>query len=95
MMSVLFITMLYHRRDLRGQSISIAICKLLGTALASLAFFLFVRQSALLLFFYIAILFYDVIYLGMVVYMQQRAATKVAYEPTVVSSEVERRIQSR
>ena len=94
MMSILFVSMLYHRRDLRGQSISIAICKLIGTALASLAFFLFSRQSALLLFFYIAILVYDLIYVGMVVYMQQRVGIKAIDEPTMVSGEVERPLQS-
>ena len=75
MMSVLFIAMLYRRRSLRGQSMSIALCKLLGTALASLAFYLYSplsHRSVLLPFLYIAILFYDVIYVGLV-YMQQRA----------------------
>jgi len=90
MMSVLFIAMLYHRRSLRGQSIGIAVCKLLGTALASLAFFLFYRQSALLLFFYIAILVYDVIYVGMVVYVQQRARIKAIDVLATVSGEVEK-----
>jgi hypothetical protein len=75
MMSVLFIVMLSHRRCLRGQSISIATCKLLGTALASLAFYLYSplsHHSVLLPFLYIVTLFYDVIYVGLV-YMQQRA----------------------
>jgi hypothetical protein len=92
MMSILFIVMLYRRRSLRGQSISIAVCKLLGTALASLAFFFFFRQSALLLFFYIGTLVYDVIYVGMVVYMQQQVGTKASHVPTMMSSEVESRI---
>jgi hypothetical protein len=55
--------------------ISIATCKLLGTALASLAFYLYSplsHHSVLLPFLYIAILIYDVIYIGMA-YMQQRA----------------------
>ncbi len=73
MMSALFIAMLYRRRCLRGQSASIAICKLLGTALASLAFFLYFRQSALLLFLYVAILVYDVIYVVMVISMRTKA----------------------
>jgi hypothetical protein len=75
MMSVLFMVMLYRRRSLRGQSISIALCKLFGTALASLAFFFFStlsHRSILLPFLYIAILVYDVIYVGMVS-VQQRA----------------------
>ena len=77
-MSVLFIHMLYRRRSLRGQSISIALCKLIGTALASLAFVLYVerfQQSILLPFLYGAILLYDVIYVGLV-YVQQHAETR-------------------
>jgi hypothetical protein len=95
MMSILFIAMLYHRRSLRGQSISIAVCKLIGTALASLAFSLFSRHSDLLLFFYIAIFVYDVLYVGMLVYMQQQVGTKAADEPKMVSSQMEGSIQSR
>jgi hypothetical protein len=78
MMSVLFIVMLHRRRSLRGQSISIALCKLIGTALASLAFFLYStlsHRSILLPFLYIAILVYDMIYVGMVS-VQQRAASQ-------------------
>src|SRR5262245_10844788 len=69
LMSVLFITMLYRRRSLRGQSIWIALCKLIGTALASLAFYLYsdrFRGSVLLNFLYVSILVYDLIYVGLV-----------------------------
>jgi hypothetical protein len=82
MMSVLFLTMLYRRRSLRGQSISIAVCKLVGTAFASLAFFLFSslsHRSVLLPFLYLATFVYDTIYVGMV-YQQQRTATKKTQE---------------
>lgn len=75
LMSVLFIVMLYRRRSMRGQSMSIAICKLIGTALASLAFMLYVisfQGSVLLPFLYGTILVYDAIYIGLV-YLQQRA----------------------
>ncbi len=41
MMSVLFIVMLYRRDDLRGQSIFIALFKMLGTGISSLAFYLY------------------------------------------------------
>ena len=78
MMSVLFITMLYRRRSLRGQSRGIALGKLLGTALASLAFYQYTaisRRSVLLPFLYLAILGYDVLYLALVV-VQQRAAVR-------------------
>ncbi len=83
MMSVLFIVMLYRRRSLGGQSMSIAMCKLLGTALASMAFYLYSplsHQSVLLPFLYFAILVYDVIYVGMV-YMQQRAVIHESTRP--------------
>lgn len=73
LMSVLFILMLYQRRSLRGQSMNIAVCKFIGTALASLAFFLYVdvfRESVLLPFLYVAILLYDAIYIGLL-YRQQ------------------------
>ena len=85
MMSVLFITMLYRRRSLRGQSRGIALCKLLGTGLASLAFYRYTaisRRSVLLPFLYLTILGYDVLYLALVA-LQQRAAlqARVAVAP--------------
>jgi hypothetical protein len=91
MMSVLFLTMLYRRRSLRGQSISIAVCKLIGTAFASLAFFLFSslsHRSVLLPFLYVAIFAYDIIYVGMV-YRQQRATTEKPQESIIKSGQVE------
>jgi hypothetical protein len=67
MMSLLFLDMLLRRGSLRGQSLYIALCKLLGTACASLTFALFVpvalyQQSLLLRFLYVAILAADGIY---------------------------------
>ncbi len=44
-MSILFVTMLYRRNSLRGQSIYIAIFKMIGTAFGSLAFYLFAPIS--------------------------------------------------
>jgi hypothetical protein len=70
MMSILFIAMLYRRRSLRGQSSAIAICKLIGTLCASLAYYFYakdVQGSVLLPFLYVSTLVYDGIYLGMVV----------------------------
>ncbi len=93
MMSVLFIVMWYRRRSLRGQSIGIAICKLLGTALASLAFSLsspLSHQSVLLPFLYVAILVYDVIYVG-IISVQQQAVT---HEPMAVPNQVEIPLES-
>jgi len=91
MMSALFILMLYRRGSLRGQSIAIAISKLLGTALASLAFFLYTaisHHSVLLPFLYVSILVYDVIYIVMV-YKQQRAAKRTSIEATTRADQVE------
>ncbi len=68
LMSVLFIAMLYARRSLRGQSVFIALSKMLGTALASAAFYLYSplsEGSILLPFFYVAILVFDLIYVVM------------------------------
>jgi len=91
MMSVLFLAMLYRRRSLRGQSLSIALCKLLGTGFASLAFFLFSslsQRSVLLPFLYVAIFVYDVIYVGML-YKQQRVATKPSNNPITEPNQAE------
>ncbi|GHO96332.1 hypothetical protein KSF_063800 [Reticulibacter mediterranei] len=91
MMSALFILMLYRRGSLRGQSIAIAVTKLLGTALASLAFFLYTtisHNSVLLPFLYVSILVYDMIYVAMV-YKQQRAAKQTSIEATASASHVE------
>jgi hypothetical protein len=65
LMSVLFIEMLYRRKSLRGQSLGIAVSKMLGTALASLAFILYAdrfRGSALMGFLYVSIFVYDLAY---------------------------------
>ncbi len=83
MMSALFIAMLYRRRSLRGQSLGIAVCKTIGTALASLAFFLYTaisHHSALLQFLYVAILCYDLLYVGMV-YEYRRAPAQAGLAP--------------
>jgi len=69
MMSVLFLGMVQQRRSLRGQSLGIAVGKMLGTGFASLAFFLYAelsRRSVLLPFLYVAILITDLIYVAVV-----------------------------
>ncbi len=94
LMSLLFIEMVYRRRSLRGQSISIAVCKLLGTALASLAFYLYFplgHQPFVMLCLYVSIFVCDVIYMGMLS-MQQRA---MAQKPARASNQAEMRMQSR
>jgi hypothetical protein len=65
MMSALFILMLFNRNDLRGQSIFIALLKMFGTAISSLAFYLYqpISQGSFILpFLFISIFVYDMIY---------------------------------
>ena len=74
MMSILFITMLYARGSLRGQSVWIAALKMGGTALAAFAFYSYnpdYEGSILLSFLYVAILVFDGIYVGAVVYTRR------------------------
>ncbi|HEY6756445.1 MAG TPA: hypothetical protein VI037_03560 [Nitrososphaera sp.] len=69
MMSILFISMLLNRNSLRGQSIYIAIFKMLGTGISSLAFYLYqpISQGSLLMpFLYISIFVCDIIYLSLI-----------------------------
>jgi len=69
MMSVLFVTMILGRNDLRGQSIYIALFKLLGTGLSSTAFYFFrpgIQDSVLMQFLFVAIFVFDIIYFVMV-----------------------------
>ncbi|AGY57379.1 hypothetical protein [Gloeobacter kilaueensis] len=76
LMSVLFVVMLYRRRSLRGQSLTIAVCKLSGTACASLAFYLFApitKASLVLPFMFVAIFGFDLLYVGLVFYLRQQS----------------------
>jgi hypothetical protein len=63
MMSILFIAMLLKRKDVSGQSIYIALFKMLGTLLPAILFFLRFPTSALLNFLYVSIFVFDVIYM--------------------------------
>ena len=77
MMSVLFIGMLHSRGSLRGQSLSIALTKMGGTAIASVAFLFFsvvYERSVLLPFLYFSILLFDILYVAMVYYAARHAA---------------------
>jgi hypothetical protein len=65
LMSVLFISMLLHRNSLKGQSIYIALFKMIGTILPSLLFYFYFPASYLLIMLYLAILTYDIIYFTM------------------------------
>ncbi|KOS69082.1 membrane protein [Lysinibacillus contaminans] len=62
MMSGLFISLLFWRGNLNGQSLSIAIFKMLGTLFASVAFFIYFRTS-LITILSVATLLYDWIYI--------------------------------
>src|SRR5215210_1503918 len=75
MMSILFVTMLYSRGSMRGQSVPIAALKMGGTALASFAFYFFNPDydgSILLPFLYVAILVFDGVYVGATVAWTRR-----------------------
>lgn len=85
LMSALFISMLYSRRSLRGQSPAIALCKLAGTALASAAFYFFEPEydaSVLLPFLFVAILVLDVIY-AVMTFARQQAEKSTAPRSTL------------
>ena len=71
MMSVLFVSMLLKRGDVSGQSVYIALFKMLGTLLPSILFFLRFPSSVLLNFLYVSIFIFDLIYLVML-YMKHR-----------------------
>jgi len=79
MMSVLFVTMLYSRGSLRGQSVWIAVLKMGGTALASIAFYFFNPDydgSILLPFLYVATLVFDGVYVSATVALRERRAKR-------------------
>jgi len=64
-MSVLFVTMLINRKGITGQSFYIALFKMIGTGLSSLAFYLYrpiAQDSFLLQFLFVAIFVFDLIY---------------------------------
>ena len=71
LMSVLFVVMFFKRGNtLRGQSIFIAIFKMLGTGLTSIHFYLFetVSQSSFMLpFLFVSIFFFDLFYTVLIV----------------------------
>lgn len=66
LMSVLFITMLLDRGNLAGQSLYIALFKLLGTAISALAFYRYYPVPRIIPWLGLAIFIFDVIYLVMV-----------------------------
>lgn len=83
LMSGLFLAMLYNRRSLRGQSIGIAITKMVGTALVSITFTvhpLHHAHSVLLPFLYVVCGLLDALYVG-AVYLVGRAAAAQPHQP--------------
>jgi len=63
LMSILFIYMLYHQHNIEGQSIYIAISKMIGTIFASIAFYKYLEKNIVLTYFYILIFIFDLLYL--------------------------------
>ncbi|MFJ8065189.1 hypothetical protein ACIQYS_11210 [Psychrobacillus sp. NPDC096426] len=73
MMSGLFISLLLSRGNSSGQSISIAVFKMLGSLLASIAFFLYFR-TYLITILSLATLIYDWIYIVLVCKLYRKRA---------------------
>jgi hypothetical protein len=74
LMSILFISMLYKRKSLAGQSLSIAVFKLIGTLVTSIGYYHYeqhVTNSLLLKYFFASILFFDIVYVIMI-YLQTK-----------------------
>jgi FtsH-binding integral membrane protein len=81
MMSILFLWMFFRRNDLRGQSIYIAILKMLGTGISSIAFYLYQpisQDSYLMPFLYLAIFISDAAY-TFLVYRRSTTNVKVKF----------------
>jgi hypothetical protein len=69
LMSILFIVMLKNRDNLRGQSIFIGITKMIGTAFASIAFYIYDpvnKGSWIMNLTYLSIFIFDIIYIIMI-----------------------------
>ncbi len=66
LMSVLFITMLLDRSGLAGQSIYIALFKMLGTLIPTVSFYLYYQVPRIIPVLGLAIFIFDLIYLVMV-----------------------------
>ena len=76
MMSILFISMVYRRKGLRGQSFFIGLFKMLGTGISSIAFYAYQpisQHSVVLPAIYISIFACDVVYL-ILIYQKSREA---------------------
>lgn len=76
LMSVLFLRMLLKRNSSRGQSLYIALGKLLGTLFPSFLFYLYFPHSRLLLLLYSSILIFDLAYLVLLYWQLCREHTR-------------------
>jgi hypothetical protein len=79
LMSVLFLAMLRARQSPRGQSVFIALSKMVGTGLASVAFYLYSplsEGSVLLPFLYVTILAFDLLYVLAMVHVQSKVESR-------------------
>ena len=61
-MSILFIHLFLKREDAAGQSLYIALCKMIGTVFPSVLFYLYFPHSYLLILLYLGIFIFDLIY---------------------------------
>jgi hypothetical protein len=62
MMSILFVFLLLKRNSSKGQSLYIALSKMVGTLIPSILFYLTFPKSYFLVFLYMAIFIFDTIY---------------------------------
>ena len=73
LMSVLFIHLLLKRKSPAGQSLYIALSKMIGTVFPSILLYLYFPQSYLLVMLYVSIFIFDMIYV-ILLYFQTKAA---------------------
>jgi hypothetical protein len=62
MMSILFVAMLVRRKNVSGQSLYIALLKMIGTVLPSILFFMLYPAAPFLDYLYVTIFVFDLIY---------------------------------
>jgi hypothetical protein len=67
-MSVLFLRLLLTRNSSRGQSIYIALCKMIGTVFPSVLFYLYFPHSGLLHLLFVSIFIFDLTYFLLLYY---------------------------
>lgn len=75
MMSGLFIALLLQRGNLAGQSMGIAVCKMVGTLFAAVGFYLYFR-TPLITIISVATLFYDWLYILLIYRLQRKQLAK-------------------